>query len=1074
VAGATVVVTNTATNVQHTTQTDTAGQYQVAALFPGTYSVRVTAAGFESALRGGILITVQARPAVDFSLKMGQTTQTVEVNAASPVLQTETADVGGVYQNEAVVDLPLNGRRYSDLALLESGITKDNMVGNPAVDLFSSNGNWDTQNYFSLDGTDNNSGSENLEENSAEVVMPPPDAIQEFKIQTRTYSAEFGAAAGAVVNVSLKSGTNSWHGDLWEFVRNNKMDANTYFNNADGVPNPHYSQNQFGGTIGGPIVKNHTFFFGDAQDYTSRLGVTSLSTVPTPLMMTGNFTELPFALTPSGVAGQGGCVTGNIVSSSCFDKVAMNFLALWPSPNLPVPSGTPGSFNQGIPNYEYVYSQPIDTHTWDVRIDHTINEKNRMFGRFSSLNTNMTWNGDPMPWTSNPLVGDGDQAYHSLTSEHSLALAWDATISPTMLNELRAGYSRDNNHNLDPGLTYDGKSLAPEYGLTGVPDGPYAAGIPTIGAQGLNAGGFPGPYGGIGDGQYHPQFQIAQVWQLADNLSWLKGSHALKFGYEYRKTSLNFLDVRAIQPQIAFDGIYTGQGEFGVPDWELGDVDTMYFTTALVAHNYMYGNSFYAQDTWRMRPHLTVNYGLRYELFSPVLNHQNQMSDFSPANGGGLISVAPNASGWYQRSLLHPNYHNLAPRIGFSYQPFKRVVLRGGYGVFFQHNERIGSESILAQNPPYLSNLNLSQTLGSTTPVMFMDTGVPPLPPGNEVPLPTLQLRAQDPNERTTYVEQTSFGPEIELSPNTALDITYVGNFAFKLNRLRNLNQGIVTSVVGGVPNVYFQWPNLNTATQHAFLEYATNDGNANYHGLLVSIRRHYGNGLGYGISYTYSHSISNNEDNLTANYSEQVPQNAYNYSPERSNGPIDMRHRFTAYSNYQLPVGKGHALLNNGGVASHILGDWQLNGIVTWQTGVPYETVTIDESGTGYGHNDARPNCIGDPHAGTNSNPRIGPLLNFNAFSLPDPGTFGDCAPRNFFAPRFADVDLSLFKEIPFKESRRLEFRLETFNTLNHASFAAPNFFWAPGLQGSFGYVTSALPFTNPRQIQLALKLYF
>jgi hypothetical protein len=1072
VAGAAVVVTNTATGVTYNTQTDNAGQYQVPALHPGTYSVRATAAGFESAFRDGILITVQARPAVDFKLALGQTTQTVEVTGASPVLQTQTADEGGVMQSQTVVDLPLNGRRYSDLALLEAGIQKNQQDNNNAPDRFSANGNVDTQNYFALDGLDNNSGSENFEENSVQVIQPPPDALEEFKVQTRTYSVEFGTSAGAIINATFKSGTNHWHGDVWQFVRNNELDANTYFNNKAGLPVGHYTQNQLGGTIGGPIIKNRTFFFGDAQGFISRQALGEYSDVPTPLMLSGNFTELPFSLSSDPVAGQGGCVTGNIVSSSCFDPVSMKLLSIWPSPNIASAlgvQGQPGSWT-GLPNYAYAGTAINNTHSWDVRVDHVINDKNRVFARYSSLYTNATGLDGLVAWAPNPLVGDGDYVYLSLIAMHNAVAAWDWTISPTKLNELRVGYSRDNSHNLSPNVTY-GQSDAAQFGLKGVPITPATAGLPPIGILGMC---FFGPILGMGVSQYHPQFQISGVQELTDNLSWLSGNHALKFGFDYHRPGNTLLDVRAMQGQVLDYGIYVGKGAFGLPDFELGNVDTEYLNTALVAHDYNIGYNFYGQDTYRVNSHLTINYGLRYELWSPVLNHQNQQSNFAFADGGDLISVAPGASGWYARSLIHPDYRNFAPRIGFSYQPFSRVVFRGGYGIFYQHTFRIGSECILALNPPYLSSINLSQTVGSTTPVMFMDKGFPTLPPGNAVPLYSIQFRSQDPNERTAYVEQTSFGPEIEITPNTSLDISYVGNFAYKMNRLRNLNQGIVTGFSGGSPIVNFPWPNLNNGTAHSYLEWASNDGQAAYSGLLVSLTRRPVHGAGFGVNYTWSHDLTNYVDNIT-NGAEAVPQNAYNDgNVERGDGPWDVRQHLEAYSTYQLPVGKGKAYLNNDGVAAHILGDWQINGIFTDETGFPFDITSVDESGTGIGHNEPRPNCIGNAYAGTNKNPRLGPMLQFDAFSLPSPGTFGDCGPRDWHGPGFLNWDFSVFREIPVHEAMRFEFRLEIFNILNHAQFNNPSSFWAPGQEGSFGYVTSNLSNSNPRELQLAMKFYF
>ncbi|MGB9402385.1 MAG: carboxypeptidase-like regulatory domain-containing protein, partial [Candidatus Acidiferrales bacterium] len=313
---ATVTITNNATGVAVTTNVDSAGEYQVLTLIPGTYSVKASAAGFDAVLRDNIELHVQDHLSINFALKIGSIKTEITVTGGEPLLQTQTADVGSVVNEKHINDLPLNGRRYADLALLEPGVIRlwSPPSGNDATDLFSANGNSQLQNNFLLNGIDNNSFSENLQEASVQVVQPPPDALQEFKIQTRTYSAEFGNSAGAVVNATIKSGTNGYHGDLYEFFRNKVLNANTWINNVDGLPRGGFNQNQFGGTIGGPIVKNKLFFFGDLARFTSRDGATELSTVPTPLMDQGNFTELNFPLTnPILIPSQANCYVGNII-----------------------------------------------------------------------------------------------------------------------------------------------------------------------------------------------------------------------------------------------------------------------------------------------------------------------------------------------------------------------------------------------------------------------------------------------------------------------------------------------------------------------------------------------------------------------------------------------------------------------------------------------------------------------------------------------------------------------------------------------------------------------------------------
>lgn len=1069
VPDASVTLTNASTQEKSSTATNTSGEYQFSALRPGTYSVQVSAHGFGNQVRNDIEIHVQSRPSVDFNLVVGSINETVQVTAAEPLLQTQDAVLGGVVQTQQINDLPLNGRRYADLALLAPGIQKNlTNPNNTAPDRFSSNGNLETQNYFSLDGIDNNSGSTNLQEGSVQTVQPPPDALEEFRVQTRTYSSEFGTSAGAVINASLKSGTNGFHGDLWEFLRNSKLDSNSYFNNLGGVPRGRFSQNQFGGTIGGPIRKNKTFFFADAQGFLSRKATTVLSTVPTPLMQQGNFTELRNTLPAPSVPSQSGCVQANIIAQSCIDPVAAKLDALFPAPNVPSAVallGQPRSWT-GAPNYQFQYSVPNNTYSYDARIDHNLTQNNRLFGHFSNYHVNRQ---DP-PWTGNPVAGNGNFATQYRIRGYNVALAWDDMLRPSAVNELRAGFNRDYAHSDPIGLTL-GQSTASDYGLTGLPVSPNSAGIPPINISGLTR---------LGSSPWRPQYQVAQVWQLLDTLTWLKGNHSLKFGYEHRHNSDNFLDIQSPQGQITAAGIFTGNTGFGVPDFLLGDVSTAQFTTPTVVHNYEYAHNFFAQDQWRIRPNLTLTYGLRYELFTPVLNHQNAMANFTAANGGGFVLAAD--GGLFQRALVHPDRNDFAPRVGFAWQPMEKLVLRGGYGIFYQHMVRIGSESMLALNPPFVIDGSIAQSFPSTTPVFQLRNGFPSsqFTPAL-VDLTKLQVRAQDPNERTPYVSQVSFGPQIELSRSTVLDVSYVGNFGRKENRLRNANQGIFTGVdAKGNPVTLFPYANLNTsqtslAGNHAFLELATNDGNTNYNGLLVSLNQRWSRGLGYGLSYTFSKNFSDYVDNLTGG---STPANAYDYALERGFSPFDVTHRFVGYATWDLPVGKGKALLDRGGAVNQILGGWQLNTIVTMETGTPFSVTAPDNSQTGANHA-SRANCIGDPYLNATTDPSQyvgggapGFFLNPAAFAVPTLGTFGNCAPRAFHGPGLQNVDFSAFKDFPVTERYRVQFRAEFFNGFNHANFNNPNASFSPSSLGSFGRSFSTV--TDPREIQFGLKIYY
>lgn len=1067
IAGATVTATEKATGIVLTSKTNGSGEYQFNALKPGAYSVKASMDGFSSQEFPDVIVEVQGRPSLEFNLQVGSVSQTLEVKEQTPLLNTETADVGGVVRERQIVDLPLNGRRYSDLALLEPGIQRNlTNPNNTAPDRFSSNGNLETQNYFALDGVDNNSGSTNLQEGSTQNVQPPPDALQEFRVQTRTYSAEFGTSAGAVINATIKSGTNGFHGDVWEFLRNSKLDSNSYFNNLNGVKRGQFSQNQFGGTIGGPVIKNRTFFFFDMQNFTSRRATTVQSAVPTPLMKTGNFTELRPTLTTA-VPSQQGCISGNVIASRCLDPTGVKLLSLYPDPNIPSAVALQGRAQSwtGSPNYQFQYGVPVDILSYDIRIDHNLNANNRIFGRFSNYAVDKQ---DP-PWTGNSIAGNGNFATQYNIRGKSVALSWTSAISPSLLNELRGGFSRDNARSNPLGLAV-GTSLAGDYGLTGIPASPFAAGIPPVNITGLQR---------LGTAPWRPQVQVAQVWQLLDTVSWLKGSHSMKFGFEYRHTSNNFLDAQSPQGQITSSGIYSGNSGLGAADFLLGDVSTASFTTPSVIHNYKVAYNFFAQDSWRATKNLTVTYGVRYELFSPMLNHQNALANFTYANGGGFVQAKD--GGWFDRSLIRPDKNDWAPRLGISYQALDRVVLRGGYGIFYQHDVRIGSESVLGANPPFFYDQAISQVIGSTTPVFQLRNGFP----GGQfgpvlLDLSRLQIRAQDPNQRTGYVQQTSFGPQIQLNESTVLDVSYVGNFGRKMNRLRNSNQGIYISGTGSSAVTSFPFANLNstltsTTGNHAFLELATNDGNTNYNGLLVSLRKRFSKGLGYGISYTWSKNFADFVDNLTGG---STPQNAYNYSAERSFSPFDTTHRLVGNVVWSLPIGKGGLILNRDGWVPTLLGGWQVNSIVSLQTGTPFTVTSNDFSMTG-GNHQSRANCVSNAFAGATSDRSSiagggapGFYINPAAFAFPAAGTFGNCAPRAFHGPGLQNIDLSLFKQFPIRESWRVEFRTEFFNSFNHANFTNPNSTYTAAALPSFGRVTNTV--TDPRDIQFALKLYF
>jgi hypothetical protein len=1067
IAHGSVTVRNTETGVTESVTTNTDGTYQVLGLNPGTYSVEATASGFGTAKNSGVEIHVKSRAEVDFALQVGSVAVQVEVRDTTVALQTQSADVGTTIGTTQINDLPLNARRYADLALLSPGIFKNPSVANAAPDRFSSNGNSETQNYFALDGVDNNSGSTNLQEGSVQNVQPPPDAIQEFRVQTRTYSTEFGTSAGAVINASTKSGTNKFHGNVWEYARNSVFDSNTYLNRQKNIAKGTFSQNQFGGTIGGPIFHGRTFFFADYQGLRSAQRVTKSSVVPSAKMKTGDFSELSTTAYPfnSVATGQAGCLTTATmkIATGCIDPVGLKLAALFPDPNDPaVPIWT------GATNYNFVYNMPQQVNSTDGRIDHKINDKDSVFGRYSFLNQHRQ---DP-PWTSNPIAGNGGFATDYNIRNQGLALGETHIFSSTTVNQARFGFSRDHAISGPIGLTL-GKSNATDYGLTGIPASPYTAGIPPIYISGLVT---------LGTDRFRPQYQVAEVFQFVDTFNKLRGNHSLMAGYEYHRNTDNFLDLQAPQGYIQTTGIYSNKSGFGFADFLLGDVASTIYNTPLSVHSFEPGHALFAQDTWRLMSKLTVAYGARYELFAPVLNRTNSRANFSPAGGGTLVASTLSASTWASRSLINPDKNNLAPRVGFSYQMASPIVFRGGYGVFYQFINRIGSESNLGLNQPFLKAVQTSQGSGSVTPVFQLQNGFPGSTyAASVVPLTLQKNNWQDPNQRTSYIQQASFGTQIQVKSSTVLEMTWVGNWGHKMNRLRNANQGVVTGYASpSQALVQFPYANLNTATStiagagtHSFLEYATNDGNTSYNALELSARRTMSKGLSYQISYTWAHAMSDFVDNLTGG---STPQNAYDYAHERSNSPFDQRHRFVAAGGWKLPIGKGGMVLNNDSVASRLIGGWQLNTIVTLQTGNPFNVTASDNSQTGGSHA-AYANCLSNPFVGatsdrTQATSTSSPLryISASAFSQPTVGRFGTCRPRVYYGPGRENVDLSVFKQFRLGDVRQIELRFEAFNAFNHANFGTPAASIAN--TATFGQIRSVI--NDPRQIQMAGKFYF
>jgi hypothetical protein len=1041
--------------------TDASGNFTTPALRVGPYEIRVQAHGFQTAVRSRVELHVQERLRVDFTLQPGQITDEVVVTETVAVLQTQSADVGAVVEQRRIVDLPLDGRRYSDLILLAAGAIPAPGTGNPREARLNVNGNFSLQNYFALNGVDNNSFSTNAQERSPQVAQPPPDALREFRVQTRTYSAEFGWFQGAVINAEIRSGSNDLHGAAWWFHRNDNLDANDFFANAAGLKKGEFLRNQAGFALGGPIMKDRTFWFADYQALRQRKQITLTGTVPTAAMRQGDFSQRPvLTAPPSFLAVEAPCVTPpnrlNLTATRtdgrpCADPVGVKLASLYPLPNAP-----------GISPFTFIFAPNIPTNndSFDIRLDHRLSDTDTIFGVYDFFDERALIERGPFP---NPLATGGFSATSQVRGQ-VLALTWDHAFGHNRLNDLRLGFNRIKS--VSEPLAPKG-SAAGEFGLKNAPTNEFVHGLPWIRVAG---------YSFLGTSGFRPQFQVSQVYQVLDNFSYIRGSHSYKMGFEYKRLVNNFLDVRAPHGELATPTFYVGDG---FANLLLGNINFQQTTTPLVIHNYIDGYMWYIQDEWRARPNLTLTYGVRYEYFTPFLERNRFTTNFDPSGSGRLITAAPTSfpplqkisgDGIFERALIHPDRNNVAPRVGFAYTPTERIVLRGGFGIFYQVMDRIGSESILQLNPPHVIDVSVT-TAANAPPLLQLRDGF--LPPPTTVDVTRLQLRTRDFNERSPYSQQVSLGPQFQLARDLAVDVSFVGNYSRKIRKLRNLNQGRI--VTPGVGPVVIPYPSFCTTPGQlpcAFIQWLGTDGTGNYNSLQMTVNKRFSRGFSFMAAYTLGKALGNVQDNLSAGLSggfPVTPQNAHDLRGDYGRMVFDQRHRFVLNFVWELPFGATQPYLTKG-VLGKILGDWQLNGIISSTSGAPLTITGPDRSNTGGGHQ-SRANCLG-PAQPAGFRPTLARYFDTSAFAPAAPFTFGTCGVGTLSSWAFTNWDASLFKKIRFTETHYLEFRVEFFNLTNTPQFAGPD---TSVTSGNFGRTTSLRnPERAAREIQVGLKLYF
>jgi hypothetical protein len=1026
--GVTITATQEGTGVASNTVSNDRGEYIFPGLRVGTYSVSAELQGFKRALRRDVRVNVQTRAQVDLSLSVGQLAEEVIVTGRAELLQTQTADIGNVVEARQVQDLPLLGRRYSELAYLTPGVVQApaGITSRGEDTFFNANGNYATWNNYTLDGADNNSFSTNLQERSPQVVAPPVDALQEFKVQTRTYSAEFGKAAGAVINASVKQGTNNFRGSLFGFLRDESLNANTWDNNRAGRPKGPFNQLIAGGTLGGPIVSSKTFFFGDYQSSRTERALSQPATVPTARMRAGDLSELTGNMVASNPFVPAGCVdaVNKTIKVSCFDPVAAKLMELFPMPNVP----GAGFFNNNFVSNGILNN---DVDQFDVRIDHNLAAgSNHIFARYSFQNTDRH---EP-PVLDDP-VASGDFASDILNRGQSAVVGWSKVFGANVFNELRSSFNRVRSDVLHPAFGIDSNA---QYGIKGVPKDPrFYGGLPHMPISRVARLG--GPF-------FRPQFQNSQVFQVLNNLSWQKGSHALKFGAEFRRDMLHYIDLRSLNGELNFlDGRYTG---FGFGDFLLGLSSAQRLTLFHEPDLFATGWQLYAQDSWRARENVTISYGLRYEAFTPLLDKNNLLTNIDPATGQPFYAKDGSV---FDRALIHPDRDDFAPRVGVTWSMTPRVVMRGGWGIFYQQTDRYGSESQLGLNLPQLVDASITANSANEAPAFTFAQGFTPLNAQTINPS-IVQWRIQDPDQDTPIVQQFSIGPEFQFAETMVGAVEYVGNRTRHGRRLRNLNEGIIQGNTVVFPYAQYGYGN-------AYLEQIVTNGRADYNALQARMQRRMSNGLAYTVAYTLSKAEGDFLDHLSAGGGAvgNAPLTAYDMSRDYGLLAFDIPHRLVTSFIYELPFGD-----------NPIGRGWSVNGILTLSAGRPFTVTTTDQAQTGPGRI-SRANCLGDP-VPEGFDQTIDHWMDPNAFAPTTVRTYGNCANNTVRGPGSKSMNLSVFRSFNFGEQRRAEFRVETFNLFNWVNYGFP----AANISnlGTFGRITSSIG--DQREIQLALKLYF
>ena len=1084
VPGATVKLTNEQNGFALERVADGSGSYVFTPIKIGTYTLTASATGFRTFEQKAVNVTAGARIEVPLTLSIASSDQTIEVSAAPPPLQTQEASTGATVSAESIVQTPLLNRNPIFVAQLTPGVVPAEQGSRGAnKGDFSANGQRSQQNNYILDGVDNNAVLVDIPNGASYVIKPVPDALAEFKVQTSNYNAELGRAAGAVVNMSIKSGTNQVHGSLWEYWRNDILNARDYFQTTV----PKYRQNQFGGTLGGPILKNKLFVFGDVEANRIIFGQTSVNSVPTALMRTGDFSEL---LSPSltgnnvrtlyqpgtaGTALQQCNGRQNVFCQNQISTVAQNVLKALPAPNY-------GVAGQTYNNYLFQSSASDNTVQYDGRVDWNVSDRDQVFSRYSVFNEAQTF---PQPFGI--LDGGGFGSDGSISNKgRNFTASETHFFSPTLSNELRFGY---NWINAKYQQAYANTDVSSQLGLGGIPFSAGNGGTPNFSISGLTSFGSP---------EYVPTDEYENVAQLLDNVSKVIGRHTLKVGVNFQRIRVQTLQPTASRGGFNFTGKYTqipGESSttgFGAADMITDQMESASISNSSTVRNQRWYRSAYFQDDWQAMPKLTVNLGLRWEYFQPVeelnsrqanflVDYTNNSAQFLLPDGAKQYTLptslltalaANNVPVVYtsNNSLSNAQKVNFSPRFGFSYEVGPKTVVRGGFGIFFGGIEAVGFYPNLGANAPFLFTSNLPSgsctTAGCPTDGVTLENGFnQAIAVGLSNYVSTPDFRMYPKNIQTPYTEAMNVSVQQQITPSTTATISYVGDLGRHLTSNPKANQ--ITTLLTPGANVQAARP-FNQFGSSSLESYSAV---SNYNGVQATMEHRAGHGLYMLATYTFAKNLDDAFLPLGASgQSGSGYRNwrqlgyGYDYGPSFA----DTRHRAVVNLQYDLPFGMGRQYMNKSHVADAFIGGWSLTTLFRVQSGQPQVVQPNNDPTNGAAQ--AQAIRVGNPRSTTLANPGTGVTcatktgtvstwFNPCAFTNPpvatsatDIAAYGGYGRDAVYGPGYNRVDLSLSKKFTLYRETSLDIRGDLFNALNTPAYGQPN----ATIGSGFGQITS------------------